>query len=258
MTDQYGLRWHRTLTTNHLAYFNQLWILETDWFEPPNIRRGGWSGVVKMPLKNEGGQSFFIFIKRQENHLSRTWRHPLTGIPTFQKEYENLQRFYRHQIPTQELVYFGTRTYNGNRQAVITTKELAGYYPLDQLLSNSDLNLAKDRKNRHCLIQVTAKVLSHMHQQHIQHNSLYPKHIFAKPVGDGWDVRLIDLEKAKRRLFKSTAILRDLSTLRRHTLDWTIREQVTFFKAYVNEVKLSSDSKRLWYKIQDRILNKSK
>jgi len=248
--------WQSPLKHNHLAHFNALWTLDAEWFEEPNIRRGGWSGVVKVPLQQVEIEDdpVFIFIKRQENHLSRTWRHPLSGIATFQKEYDNIQRYHRYQIPTLELVYFGTRSYNGKRQAIIATKELVGYHPLDALLPNSGLSWQR----RQALLKTIAKVLCHMHQHHIQHNSLYPKHIFAKAIDDDWDIRIIDLEKAKRRLFKNTAILRDLSTLRRHTQNWTAREQVTFFKAYVDEVKLSAKSKKLWYQIHDRIVHKSK
>jgi hypothetical protein len=256
--DFFGSSWQTTLKCNHLAHFDALWVLDADWFEEPNIRRGGWSGVIKIPLEQLNDTPVFIFIKRQENHMSRTWRHPISGIATFQKEYDNLQLFHRYKIPTLELIYFGTRFYNGNLQAIIATKDLAGYYPIDQLLPDSGLDFVENWQNRLSLLKATAKVLSRMHQHHLQHNSLYPKHIFAKPVGDSWDIKIIDLEKAKRRLFKNTAILRDLGTLRRHTLDWTTKEQVTFFKAYVNESQLSSKSKKLWYQIQDRVLRKSK
>jgi hypothetical protein len=258
MMDYFGKNWQIVLKRNYLVHFEAFWSIKAGWFEEPNIRRGGWSGVVKIPLEKIDDDPSFIFIKRQENHMSRTWRHPFSGIATFQKEYDNIQRFHRYQIPTLELVYFGTRSYNGNRQAIIATQDLEGYFPLDVLLPTSSSKVVKDWLDRQALLKASAKVLSRMHQHHIQHNSLYPKHIFAKSVGDGWDIRIIDLEKAKRRLFKSTAILRDLSTLLRHTLDWTTKEQLTFFKAYVDEVKLSAKSKKLWSKIQDRILSKSK
>jgi hypothetical protein len=258
MNDLFGNGWQILLKQNALGYFDALWQLQADWFEEPNIRRGGWSGVVKVPLEIAKNEPVFIFIKRQENHLSRTWRHPVTGIATFQKEYENLKRFHHYRIPTLELVYFGTRTYNGNRQAIIATQDLAGYSPLDALLSGANTDTIGNWESKQSLLSATAKVLSQMHQHNMQHNSLYPKHLFAKRVDDDWDVRLIDLEKAKRRLFKKTAILRDLGTLRRHTLDLTAKEQVTFFKAYVNETRLSPQSKKLWYQIQDRVLNKSK
>ena len=255
--DYFGKNWQAVLKHNHLSSFDALWTVKTNWFEEPNIRRGGWSGVVKIPLKMDGNP-VFIFLKRQENHLSKTWQHPISGIPTFQKEYTNLRRFHRLKIPTQELIYYGSRVYDGNIQAALITKDLSGYFPLDKLLPDDKVGLVQSWQHRRLLLSAVAKVIHKMHQHHIQHNSLYPKHIFAKPLDTVWDVKLIDLEKAKRRVFKNTAILRDLDTLRRHTANWTNKEQVYFFKAYVNESKLSPKSKKLWYKIQARTLSKSK
>ena len=256
--DIYSDGWQSQLSKKQLHKFDQLWQLKLEWFEAPNIRRGGWSGVIKYPFSTTEAKESNLFIKRQENHISRTWRHPLSGIPTFQKEYDNLRRFHHFGIPTQDWVYYGSRVINGSVQAILVTEELAGYYPLDEALPDNGMGLIENWQHRCSLLSAVAKATNKMHQHHIQHNSLYPKHIFAKPLGTGWDVKFIDLEKAKRRLFKNTAILRDLSTLRRHTLDWTTKEQVYFFKAYVNESTLSPKSKKLWYQIQDRIINKSK
>ena len=258
MTDYLGEGWQTLLSKNNLATYGSLWRLKADWFEEPNIRRGGWSGVVKVSLKQTNDDPVFIFIKRQENHLSRTWRHPIKGVATFIKEYNNLRLFHKYDIPTPELVYFGARSNNGKPQAIIATKELVGYQSLNVLLHKSDSSMIIGSKHRQALFKETAKIIYHMHQHRIQHNSLHPKHIFAKPLGDNWDIRIIDLEKAKRRVFKHTASLRDLATLRRQMTELTGKEQITFFKAYVNEAKLSIKSKKLWSQIKNRILKKSK
>ena len=258
MTDYLGEGWQTLLSRNNLATYGSLWRLKADWFEEPNIRRGGWSGVVKVSLKQTNDDPVFIFIKRQENHLSRTWRHPIKGAATFIREYNNLRLFHKYDIPTPELVYFGTRSNNGKPQAIIATKELVGYQSLNVLLHKSDSSMIIGSKHRQALFKETAKIIYHMHQHRIQHNSLHPKHIFAKPLGDNWDIRIIDLETAKRRVFKQTASLRDLATLRRQMTELTDKEQITFFKAYVNEAKLSIKSKKLWSQIKNRILKKSK
>ena len=72
MTDYLGEGWQPLLSKNNLATYASLWELKADWFEEPNIRRGGWSGVVKVTLKQTNDVPVSIFIKRQENHLSRT------------------------------------------------------------------------------------------------------------------------------------------------------------------------------------------
>lgn len=141
MTDYLGEGWESLLSKNNLATYASLWRLKADWFEEPNIRRGGWSGVVKVSLKQTNDDPVFIFIKRQENHLSRTWRHPIKGAATFIREYNNLRLFHKYDIPTPELVYFGARSNNGKPQAIIATKELVGYQPLNVLLHKSGSSL---------------------------------------------------------------------------------------------------------------------
>ena len=258
MTDYLGEGWQPLLSKNNLATYTSLWQLQADWYEEPNIRRGGWSGVVKISLKQTNDDPVSLFIKRQENHLGRTWRHPIKGRATFIREYKNLRLFHKYGIPTPELVYFGARSINGMPQAIIATKELIGYQPLNVLLHKSGSSLITSAQHRQALLKETAKVLYHMHHHRLQHNSLHPKHIFAKPLGDSWDIRIIDLETAKRRIFKHTATLRDLATLRRQMTELTDKEQITFFRAYVNEAKLSIKSKKLWFQIKNRILKKSK
>ncbi len=250
--------WLSLLQSNQLDSFDALWQLEAPWFEEPNIRRGGWSGVVKHDLTDKAGGINTVFIKRQSNHISKTWRHPLSGIPTFQKEFNNLHRFYRFDIPTMDLVYFGSRVHHDDKQAILVTKALTGYVSLDNVMPVDDAGFIQNKRHRRQLIQQTARVLQRMHRYRIQHNSLYPKHIFVKPTEIGWDVRLIDLEKAKRKFSQKTATLRDIATFRRHTLDWSTRDHIVFFQAYVGEKQLSKASKELWYDIQDRLLRKSK
>ena len=246
MTNYFGKGSQPLLERNKLTSFDAIWALGTEWFETPNIRRGGWSGVIKYPLKGLNGDNSYIFIKRQENHRSKTWRHPIKGIPTFQREYNNLRYFEQKSIPCPALVYYGSRHYNGNDQAILITQDLATYTSVDNILPDDKLGLIKNQQHRHQLLRRTAEVIRLMHEHHIQHDSLYPKHIFATPVNDGWDVRLIDLEKAKHRLFKKRLVVKELATFRRHTYDWTEQEQSIFFKAYVDETELSEKSKKLW------------
>ena len=84
-----------------------------------------------------------------------------------------------------------------------------------------------------------------MHNQHLQHNCLYEKHIFLKQLEDGSiDVRLIDLEKVKWKPFKAQAMYRDLGSLYRHSSGWNNRDYLRFFLFYQKESRLSKPSKR--------------
>jgi len=71
--------------------FERVWSLPKNWFDAPNEARGGWSGVTRTEFDTRKGITK-VFVKRQQNYYSRTWRHPFKGIPTFQKELENIQQ----------------------------------------------------------------------------------------------------------------------------------------------------------------------
>lgn len=220
--------------------FSDLWQLNIPWFEAPNTTRGGWSGVVKTSLDVDG-QNLSVFIKRQDKHLTRTWLHCLSGIPTFQKEYANICRLRALTIPTLEPVYFARQ----GKKAILITKALDDFFSLDTL-SNNDLSSTQRRS----LLTAVAKVIRELHHYRLQHNCLYPKHIFVSQTDDGWEVRLIDLEKLRRCLRRKAAQIRDLSSLSRHAnTDWSLTDHMRFFKAYVGETRLSPSSKMLWKQV---------
>lgn len=243
--------WKQIFANNNLPDFNALWDLKTGWFEEPNIRRGGWSGVVKIDLDTPEGK-VGVFIKRQENHITKTFLNPIEGRPTFEREFKNLLRLQKKNVPTLEPVYFSTR----NLQAILITRELEGYIPFDSERFLSSGDMLKDKAHRERLLRSVANTLRLMHKQHFQHNCLYLKHIFIKPIDDEWDVKIIDLEKLKKTIFKRSAVFRDLYTLCRHVKNWSAKDQVTFYKYYCQETKLSNQSKRLWKAIERKIILK--
>lgn len=220
--------------------FENIWQLDAPWFEAPNQRRGGWSGVVKTVLELNG-ENTDVFIKRQENHFTRTWQHCLRGIPTFQKEFSNIQRLRKLDVPTLEAIYFA----KSGKKAILITKALEGFESLEELNAS-----ALPRAQKNALINHIAGVIHKLHQHRFQHNCLYAKHIFVRQTAQGWQVRLIDLEKMKRRLSQKQAMLRDLSTLSRHVpKTWSRSDRLRFLLAYVGEKKLSSESRALWHQV---------
>lgn len=219
------------LHANTLDDFESLWELEAQWVEEPNVRRGGWSGVVRHTLQTSEGEDIEVYIKRQEGHISRTFAHPLSGILTLRKEFANIQRLIRYGVPTLEPVYFG---YSGDK-AILVTLGLSKHSSLDEI-EPSEIPESMRQK----LVSTIALAIQHMHAYRLQHNCLYPKHIFVKQLEDGWDVRVIDLEKMKRTLTRTSAVQRDLSTLFRHADSrWTNRDRALFFRYYSNGVTTS-------------------
>lgn len=253
MKEYIGSGWESILQFNQLGSFDALWDLKADWFEEPNERRGGWSGVSKLRLKTPEGGSVGVFLKRQENHNTKAWHSPIKGVPTFYREFKNIMRFIKHDIPTVEPVYFCYRFEQGNCQAILMSKELDGFESLDAEVYARQGALMKDRVQREHIMATVAKVVNKMHQHHYCHHCLYSKHIFLRSVNSQWEVKLIDLEKLRWKVCKKNATYRDLNTLPRRISGWGTKDRLKFLQFYMQEKKLSSDSKKLWTKIESRI-----
>ncbi|MCK5682171.1 lipopolysaccharide kinase, partial [bacterium] len=171
------------LEFNELGNFINLWEAEFDWFEPPNYRRSGWSGAARYELHRENGEVVGVFIKRQENHLRRTWRYP-KGCPTFRIEWQNLEKLTQYQVGVPAPLYYGERHLDGRPQAILITYELQGYKPLNEWLCDLDENrentAATNKDLRLAVLPAIADVVRSLHDHRFRHNCLYPKHVMLK------------------------------------------------------------------------------
>lgn len=217
------------LETNHLAEFDQLWDLKTEWFEEPNYRRNGWSGVIKYPLVDSNGETSWVFIKRQENHNCKTAAHPIEGVPTFQREYQNIKHLNNNNIPTLTTLYYSERRIKGKNQAILITQSLEGYESFEQFFAgekNSDL------PQRDEIMALSGQIIRKMHDAHFRHNCLYAKHLFVKVDAEEVDVRLIDLEKLKWLPFLQQVRKNDLSRLIRRGEPMTHNDLQNILSSY--------------------------
>lgn len=219
------------LTASSLASFDALWSLSTDWHEAPNERRGGWSGVSRHTLSDGAG----IFLKRQENHLCRTLRHPFAGIPTFYREYLNILRLREHDVGALEALYYGDRLEPGSWRAILVTRALDDFMSLDEW---NAADAQHGQPQRQSLIAATAQACARLHHHRLQHSCLYGKHVFVRrtpAIGAAYqesDVRFIDLEKLRKGISRRRVSAHDLDQLMRHTTGWGDDDQSTFRSAY--------------------------
>lgn len=226
------------LTTNGFGSFADLWEAELNWFEPPNFRRSGWSGAARYELHKENGEVVGVFIKRQENHLRRTWRYP-KGCPTFRIEWQNLKKLTSYLIEVPRPLYYGERNENGRPQAILITYELKGYKPLDEWLSErrEDGKFAISKDLRRAVLPTIADLVRRFHNHRFRHNALYPKHIMLRVRQNdnliATDVSLIDLEKSRRVFSPLGSRIRDLDTLFRRCPEWSDYEKDLFFNHYL-------------------------
>lgn len=222
---------HRQLTASRLAEFDALWSLSTDWHEAPNERRGGWSGVSRH-LLDDGSA---IFLKRQENHLCRTLRHPFRGIPTFYREYLNILRLRACAVGAVQALYYGDRLESGRWRAILVTHALDGFMSLDEW---NAADTHRRHAQRQSLIAATAQACARLHHHGLQHSCLYGKHVFVRctaEIGAAYqesDVRFIDLEKLRRGISRARVSAHDLDQLMRHTSGWDADDKAAFLAAY--------------------------
>lgn len=244
----------RLLAYNGLDGFESLWNADLSWFEEPNRRRNGWSGVSRHILKQPEGGTLAVFIKRQQNHNFRTLLHPVRGLPTVYREYRNISRMKKHGVPCPDLVFYGHRTAGGQWQAILVTRSLEGYRPLEDSLGAIEQDNLDARR---ALLASVAQTLSRMHGHYLQHSCLYAKHIFVRAEhaggsnGNGtrrFDAAVIDLEKMRPCFPVSRLALHDLDQLYRH---WERREGdwetlIDSYSAHLSSGPLGTKIRNAW------------
>ncbi len=242
--------WKEALHAAGLDGFEALWYFEADWFEPPNRRRGGWSGVARIEVPGPDGCSTGLFLKRQENHTRRTFRHPLHGEPTFAAEMRNILAMRRAGVPSLEPVYYAQRKIEGRWRVILMTRELFGFRPLDDWVEDWFATGAESRQIRLHVINECAKVLRRLHVAGFVHNAMHPKHIFLR-LGDqgGAEISLIDLEKMRRKPGLARRTQRDLDSLNRRSQHWSRSERLRFLKAYLGVKRLDAAGRATWQRL---------
>lgn len=235
---------HLALLTQHnLASFEQIWAYEGDWFELPNRERGGWSGVNFIELTDKIGNKQSFYLKRQQGHMRRAWRHPIVGEPTFVREFEMIEHLQRHNVKTPNLVFFASK----QTQAILLTEGLKDFVSLDKLQVSTSMCIAQKR----LLMSQLANTVRLMHQAHVQHRSLYDKHLFVKENNNNFEVALIDFEKSRITPFISFLKISDLITLNYRTHNLSSTQRLSFFKQY-----FEIDHLTLWHKFLCRYIHK--
>lgn len=241
-----ALEHKRLLEQNQLDSFEQVWNYEATWFEEPNKRRGGWSGVGRLVLQDDSGREQSLFLKRQQNHLRRTFRHPWRGEPTFSCEFKMMRYLAARNVPVPVPVFFGWRDTGEGVQAALMTEELLHFTSLEALTEELYVRAPATLSTRRAVLSGVAKCVRKLHAAGIQHRSLYPKHLFLGLVpGHEPEVVVIDLEKSRRKLLPALRTLYDLATLDRHAKYWSRTERLYLYKCYMGIDKLTPWTKLL-------------
>ena len=214
------------LERHGLNGFDQLWTLQLDAVDEPNTGRGGWSSVFRLELEGKG-----YYLKRQANYLTHTLHSPF-GEPTFAREFRNISRYQKLQIPALQAVYYGERKVDGQRRAILMTRALDDWSDLDSLLAQwPQLDLPR----RQGILRACGELARTLHAAGQVHGCFYPKHIFLRERGGNWQAQLIDLEKTRPLLFGQRDRIKDLEPLLRRAAVWSEADIRLLLAAYLDQ-----------------------
>ncbi|PWE38207.1 lipopolysaccharide kinase [Pseudomonas prosekii] len=226
MTDFLAAEDRALLERHGLGTFDALWAKELEAVDEPNTAGGGWSSVFRLDLEGQG-----FYLKRQSNYLTRTLHAPF-GEPSFAREFRNISRYQRMGIPALQAVFFGERKVAGEVRAILLTRALDGWDDLDSLLQRwADLSAAQHS----AILQACGQLARRLHGVRQVHGCFYPKHIFLRASGDGYEAQLIDLEKTRPLLFGQRDRTKDLEPLVRRSPQWTPSQLRELLASYVEQ-----------------------
>lgn len=233
------------LQKNQLNTFDKVWTKQVNWFEEPNERRGGWSGVGRIELKQDDGSIMGGFLKKQDKHCRTSFLHPIKGVPTFQREFEMMQYLAKMGVRAPEVMLF-SRNPDGDLKTTLLTKELAGFVPLEELTEHMFASGHVPFAQQRLVLKAVSAFAQKLHAAKVQHRSFYPKHIFVNiSSSESPQVAVIDLEKSRIMPFTLLRTLVDLSALNRHAEHWSRSRRLYFYMQYWGIKKLTPYAKWL-------------
>ena len=226
---------------------------EFDWFEAPNRRRGGWSGVSRIVLNPDAPETErkSVFLKIQQNHFYIAPNTYFLKRLTFEREFAAMQaiRPYCNAIP--QIAMFAKWQENGNQGSILVTEALDGWIPLRPWLLGELDQPAPDKATLHRAFEAIAMAARKINQAGWIHMCFSAKHIFVKAQSDStFAVRVVDLEKTRRRIGLDRRTLKDCSHFMRHTPNLTDSDKTHFLKAYFKTDSFSPTQKALISKMR--------
>lgn len=241
-----------TLRHHALATFDALWSVTGEPVDKPNRARGGISSVTRLKLAGADGQQECFYLKRQSNYRIRSPQRPL-GESTVAREFHNIELCTRSSVPTMEVAFFAERREGDELQAILLTRDLDGYLPMDHWLkrwAGLDYRLQQD------LIRASAAIVARLHASGAVHNCLYPKHLFFKPLPDGMGVRFIDLEKLRTQRLSPWGPTRDLDALNRRSEPPSRTQRLRFLLSYLGKDRVDGQVRQWVQRVMKRSAKK--
>jgi hypothetical protein len=241
--------WEDALKSADLFDIEAVTQRDFDWFEAPNRRRGGWSGVTRIVLNPNTPQAKqkAVFLKIQQNHF---YIAPNTGFRkrlTFEREFAAMTALRPRCPAIPEVLMFAKWTNDGNCGAILVTEALDGWH----LLRDWQLGKASfpkpDQSTLKRALEAIAATSRQLNQAGWIHMCYSAKHIFIRPQdnSDEFDVRVIDLEKTRKRFGLGRRTVKDSSHFLRHTPKLSETDKLNYLKAYFKTDSFSNAQQKL-------------
>ena len=246
-------QWEDALKKADLLNIEALTTREFDWFEEPNRRRGGWSGVTRIVLNPEAApqDQRAVFLKIQQNHFYRAPSTCFLKRLSFAREFDALQALSPQIQCMPNLLLFAKWKHNGNQGSLIVTEALEGFEPFDQWLKKQKALVDSDQSDSILkALQSIADATRELHHAGWAHFGLYPKHTFIrKNRCGGYTTCLIDLEKARRPLFSFQSTIEDVSRFLRKSKQLNDQEKIEYLRTYFQTDTFSVAQQRLIHRM---------
>lgn len=219
-----------------------------DWFEAPNIRRGGWSGVTRIVLNPEAPKEAqkAVFLKIQQNHHYIAPNTCFLKRLTFEREFAAMRALKPHCEAIPDVLMFAKWKENGNELAMLVTESLDDWLPLDRWLLDRHDAPAPDQASLHQALGSIARTAREINRAGWIHMCFSAKHLFLKRQDDEtFATRVVDLEKTRKRIGLGRRTVKDCSHFLRHTPDLTDADKLCFLKAYFQSDHFTPSQKAL-------------
>lgn len=238
--------WEQQLSTAGLLDIESVTTREFDWFETPNKRLGGWSGVSRLLLNRDAPEEAeaAVFLKIQENHCYRTIGNGFKKRLTFERELDAYEGLCDSSL-LPELVLFAKWRKGKDVGSLMVTRELKGFVEFEDYMQTIRNELsAPESEIRRALLAV-ADATRVMHETGWAHFTHKPKHVFIRTASDSkFEVRFIDFERARCPFRKKIFVTEDLSRFLRHSHYLSRAQKLQFLLDYLQTDSFSSQQQR--------------
>ncbi|HAV14498.1 MAG TPA: hypothetical protein DCX06_13560 [Opitutae bacterium] len=227
--------WKSQLSKAGLLDIDAVSQRDFDWFEEPNKRRGGWSGVARIVLNPKATieQQSVVFLKIQQNHFYREPRKLFKKCLTFEREFDVLENVGKVSKCVPEVVLFAKWQNGSDVGSILITKALDEWYPLREWILGDNGLTPPDEPTFHRALDAIARCGREINTAGWVHLCFSAKHLFVKPEADGsFSSCVIDFEKSRKHLRSNYRTMKDCSHFMRHTPNLTDSHKRHFLESY--------------------------